>query len=301
MTAGLGASTLAAGIKLSLPVLFAALGGMFTHQVNVFNIALESLMLVSAFFATVGSYYTSNPWIGLLFGVLSSILIALLFALLTVDLHADPVVVGIAMNLASWGVTSILLELMFGVRGFLLDPRIKSFPIVRIPGLESIPFVGEVLSGQNLLAYLALATAVWAYFFTYYSRAGLRIRSLGENPAAAETAGVSPRGYRYLAIVLCGMLAGIAGTCLPLSGLSMFSENMSAGKGYIALAAVLFGRGMPGPLIMASLLFGCAEALAVRMQGFGLPNQIMLMIPYIMTMVFLFLGTRETRRRSREG
>ena len=129
----------------------------------------------------------------------------------------------------------------------------------------------------------------------------MRIRSLGENPAAAETAGVSPRGYRYLAIVLCGMLAGIAGTCLPLSGLSMFSENMSAGKGYIALAAVLFGRGMPGPLIMASLLFGCAEALAVRMQGFGLPNQIMLMIPYIMTMVFLFLGTRETRRRSREG
>ena len=202
------------------------------------------------------------------------------------------------MNLASWGVTSILLELMFGVEGLSLRSQDQEFPDRQDSrvGVDSI--CRRSSDGQNLLAYLALATAVWAYFFTYYSRAGLRIRSLGRI-GGRRTAESVPVGIGT-GDCLCGMLAGIAGTCLPLWAINV-QRNMSAGKGYIALAAVLFGRGMPGPLIMASLLFGCAEALAVRMQGFGLPNQIMLMIPYIMTMVFLFLGTRETRRRSREG
>ena len=233
MTAGLGASTLAAGIKLSLPVLFAALGGMFTHQVNVFNIALESLMLVSAFFATVGSYYTSNPWIGLLFGVLSSILIALLFALLTVDLHADPVVVGIAMNLASWGVTSILLELMFGVRGFLLDPRIKSFPIVRIPGLESIPFVGSSEWTESL-AYLALATAYGLTFFIIQERGW--IRSLGRIRRLPRPQSQSPwvSGWRLSSAVCLGFrhlpaLSGLSCSCQQEKAISRCGSALRSG------------------------------------------------------------------------
>lgn len=285
-------ATLASGIKLSVPILFAALGGMFTHQANVFNIALESLMLTAAFFSVVGSCYFSSPWAGLMLGIVASLVAALVFAVLTVDFGADVIVVGIAMNLGAWGATSILLELMFGVRGFLLDPRIVSFPSVEIPVVKSVPYLGQVVSGQNVLVYLAAATAVAVHFVSYHSKMGLRIRALGQNPAAVETAGLSPRRYRYLAILLCGLLCGAAGTFLPLGGLSMFSENMSAGKGYIALAAVLFGNGFPGLVIAASLVFGYAEALAVKMQGFGLPNQLVLMSPYVLTMLFLFIGTR---------
>ncbi len=291
-------ATLSSGLKLAVPVLLAALGGMFTDQANVFNIALESMMLVSAFFASVGSYSSASPWVGLLFGVGSALLVALIFAVLTVDFRADPIVVGIAMNLAAWGVTSVLLELMFHVRGFLLDPRIVSFPTVEIPLVKSIPYLGNVLSGQNVLVYLAIAAAVVVYLVSYHSKPGLRIRALGQNPQALETAGLSPRKYRYLAILLSGLLCGASGAFLPLSGLSMFSENMSAGKGYIALAAVLFGHGVPGAVIGASLLFGYADSLALKLQGFGIPNQLVLMTPYVLTMVLLFLGTR---RRPVEG
>ena len=289
--------TLMAGITLTVPILLAALGGMFADQANLFNIALESFMLLGAFFAVVGSFLGASPWLGFLMAGLAGILIALVFGVLVIDYRANTVVVGIALNMSAWGMTSLLLELFFGVRGFLIDPRIVSFPNLELPIIKMIPVLGKILSGHNLFVYITIIIVVSVYIITYQSKFGLRIRALGQNPDSLETAGLSIRRYRYLAVVINGFLCGIAGASLTLSGLSMFSENMSAGKGFIALAAVLLARGKPTLIILASIFFGYAEGVSIKLQGFGLPHQLILMTPYLITIIFLFIGTRKKHAR----
>jgi simple sugar transport system permease protein len=289
--------TLISGITLTVPILLAALGGMFSDQANLFNIALESFMLFGAFFSVVGSFLFASPWMGFLIAGIAGILVALIFGVLVIDYKADTVVVGIALNMSAWGVTSLLLELIFGVRGFLMDPRVISFPNVELPIIKAISLLGKILSGHNLFVYITVIITLFVYILTYKSKLGLRIRALGQNPDSLETAGLSTRSYRYIAVIINGFLCGIAGASLTLSGLSMFSENMSAGKGFIALAAVLLAQGKPKFIILASIIFGYAEAIGVKMQGFGIPHQLVLMTPYIITMIFLFVGTRKKPRR----
>ncbi|MEJ5202768.1 MAG: ABC transporter permease, partial [Anaerolineales bacterium] len=246
-------STLASALRLATPLMLAAIGGAFTYHANVFNIALEGFMLISAFFSVWGTITFGSPWVGLLVGATSAMLASLLFGFLVLKLKADNIVVGLALNLGCLGLTTWLLEAIFGVRGVVMVET-GGFPTIDLPLISKIPYLGNVISGQNLLVYLTLAIAIFGEYFIYRNIFGIRLRAVGEYPQAAESVGISVNGYRLYSILLSGLFAGFAGAFLTLSGASMFSENMTAGKGFIALAAVFFSQGRPSLIILASIL-----------------------------------------------
>ena len=283
------ALTLSSTIRLATPLVLTGMGGIFADRANVFNIGLESFMLLSAFFAMLGSYLTSSPFVGLLFGILSSLIASLIFGVLVIYLKSNPVVVGIAMNLSAWGFTTLLLDTIFNIRGAFIDERIKSFQSIQIPILKNIPFLKDVLNGHNFLVYIALISVVVCYIVIYKTPFGLRIRGLKYNETAVQTAGINTVKYKWISLIISGIFAGISGTFLPLGGLSMFTENMSAGKGFLALAAIMIGNGNPLKVFLACLIFAYADALSVGLQGFEIPSQIVLMAPYLATVLVLFV------------
>ncbi len=295
-----GLDILKAAVRLSVPILLAAVGASYMVKVNLLNLGLEGMMLTSAFFAAAATFWASNPVFGLVSGIVVGLLVALVFGFLVIDLRADPIIVGIAINLAAAGFTTVALELMFGVRGLLSSPRIVSFSAIRIPGIDGLPVLGELISGYDPIVYLAAVIAAIATVILYRTPLGLRVRAVGERPEAAASAGINLNLYRHLASLFCGALCGIAGAYLPLGGLSMFTENMTAGKGFIALAAALFANGVPSSAVLASLIFGCTAALGMKLQRYSIPSHFVLMLPYILTLLVLFLGAlREMRRRVR--
>ncbi|BAS27892.1 ABC transporter permease [Limnochorda pilosa] len=292
----LDASFLAAGLRLAVPVLLAAQGGLFTDRVNIFNVALEAMMLMGAFAAVAMDFWTGSPFFGLVGGLLAGLLVGLLFAVFTMELRADPIMAGIALNLLMGGLTVVLLQALFDVRGLFQSGRIALLPQVHLPGVERFPLVGRMLEGNNAVFYLAFLSVPLVHGLLYRTRFGLRLRSVGEYTPAAEAAGVNPRFYQLAGILMSGLFSGIAGAWLSLSSLGMFSQNMTAGRGFIALAAILFGRSTPVGILLASLVFGFAEALAIRLQGLGVPTQLVLMIPYAATVISLAIVA--LRRRS---
>lgn len=294
-------STMAAALRLATPIMLAALGGAFTYHANVFNIALEGFMLISAFFTVWGAILFGSPWIGLLIGTTSAILAALLFGLLVLKFKADNIVVGLALNLGLLGLTTWLLEAIFGVRGVIMVES-GGFPTLKIPLIDQIPYLGDVISNQNLLVYLTLAIAIFGEYFIYHNVFGIRLRAVGEYPQAAESVGIGVTRYRLYSILLSGMFSGFAGAFLTLSGASMFSENMTAGKGFIALAAVFFSQGRPSLIILAGILFGYTEATSIALQQYGVPPQLMLTMPYLITVIALTaISILQLRRRKKYG
>jgi len=283
------ALTFSATIRLATPLILTGMGGLFADRANVFNIGLESFMLISAFFAMLGSYLTTNPFIGLLFGMTSSLIASIIFGILVIYLNSNPIVVGIAMNLSAWGFTTLLLDTIFNIRGAFIDNRIKSFQSIELPIIKDIPFVGDILSGHNVLVYIALISVIICHIVIFKTPFGLRLRGLKSNETAVQTAGVNTIKYKWITTLISGIFAGISGTFLPLGGLSMFTENMSAGKGFLALAAIMIGNGNPFKVFIACLIFAYADALSVGLQGFEIPSQIVLMAPYLATVIALFV------------
>lgn len=293
--------TMAATIRLATPLILTALGGTFADRANIFNIGLESFMLVSSFFAMLGSYLFQNPYMGLLFGIASSVVMSIIFGILVLHFGSNAMVVGIALNLGAWGLTTLLLDSIFHVRGAFIDPRIASFPQIHIPVLERIPYVGAILSGQNLLVYLAYVSVILCWIVMYKTPFGLRVRGVGLNEQAAQTAGVSISKYRWIATIITGVFSGIAGTFLSLGGISMFTENMSAGKGFLALAAIMIGKGNPAHVFLACLVFAYSDAVSVGLQSYNIPSQVVLMLPYIVTVIILTIVGVTDRRKIAKG
>lgn len=291
---------LESAVRLAVPIILASVGCCFMVKVNILNLSLEGTMLISAFFAAASAYWSVNPIIGLVTGILAGLIVSFIFGILTINFHADPIIVGIAINLAGVGLTSVLLEAFFGTRGILRSERIVSFSPISILGLDKLPIVGELIFHYDPIVYLTVIIAVLGIVVMYRTPLGLRIRAIGEYPEAAATAGVRTNQYRHVASLICGALLGLAGAYLPLGGLSMFTENMTAGKGFIALAAALFAWGSPGMAVFASLIYGYAASLALKLQRYNLPSHIVLMTPYLLTLIFLFAGKlREVRIQSR--
>jgi simple sugar transport system permease protein len=290
-------STMISAVRLSVPLILAALGGAATSHANVFNIALEGFMLIATFFSAWGAIVFESAWIGLLTGIMSSTVCALLFGILLLKLKANNIVVGLALNLGLLGLTTWLLQAIFGVRGYI---QIESggFPNIHLPLVEEIPYIGGIISGHNLLVYAAILLAIFADRFLYDHTLGIRLRAVGEYPEAAESVGVPVMRYRLVAILVSGVLCGVAGSFLTLGGSSIFSENMTAGKGFIALAVVAFSQGRPLLIVFSSLLFGYAEAIAVLLQQFGWPSQIMLSVPYLITVIALWIMSLFSDRQS---
>ncbi|HWK65310.1 MAG TPA: ABC transporter permease [Rhizobiaceae bacterium] len=278
------------------PILLAALGGALCERAGVFNIALEGFMLTGAFAAVLGAYFAGTPYFGALAAIFAGIAMGLIFAEFNLRRGGDPIVVSIAINILAAGLTTYLLRAIFNVTGAFNDPGIAGFRPVDIPLLGAIPILGRLLSGQSILFYLALAAVPALHYFFARHRLGLRIRAAGENPAALQAGGVSPRRVQLLALIGCGALCGLAGAQLSIANVNLFVENMSAGRGWIAVVAVLLTRGRPLPLFAIAMVFGVVDSLSFRVQGLGLPQQFTDMMPYLATLVVL-VGLSWWRRK----
>lgn len=285
----LSTATLATTLRLCAPLALASMGGVFGHKAKIFNIGLESYMLASAFFATFGSYLFENAFMGLLFGIITGIVVSAVFGLFVLYFKSDPIVVGIAMNLSSWGFTSLLLLTIFKVRGSVMDPRIISFDKVNIPFLDKIPLLNQIFNNQNTLVYLALIIVVVSQIVMYKTSFGLRLRGVGINSKAAETTGINILKYKWISLIITGALVGAGGAFLPLSGISMFTENMSAGKGFLVVAAIRIGKGDPLKAFLPCLIFAYADAVSIGLQSYNISSQVVLMTPYIATVIVMCL------------
>lgn len=285
-----GGLVLASTLRLMTPILFVAMGGAFGHKASVLNIGLESFMAFSAFFSMYGSYLFESAWMGLLFGVVSATLASCVFAVFVLHFQSNAVVVGIALNLAGWGATTFLLDALLNTRGVFIDPRIKSFAPIDLPIIKDIPYIGEIISGQNILVYLSLILMVVCYIGMYKTPFGLRLRGVGIKAVAAQTVGINAVKYKWIAILISGVFSGLGGAYLTIGGSSMFTENISAGKGFLALAAIMVGNGHPIKTALACLVFGYTQALSVTLQSMGLPSQIVISVPYLITIAIMFVS-----------
>ena len=298
----LGVSVLSAMLRLTTPVLFASIGGCFGHKANVLNIGLESFLAFSAFFAMCGSYWAGNPWMGLLLGIVSGVVASIVFAVFVLNFNSNPMVIGIAMNLAAWGITNYLLGIIFNKRSIFIDPRIKSFSVIDIPVLKDIPYIGDIINGQNILVYLAGISVLVAFYLMYKTPFGLRVRGIGIKEVATQSVGINSVRYKWAAILLGGLFCGIGGSFLTIGGSSMFTEKISAGNGFLALAAIMVGDGHPGKTALACLVFGYASALSVTLQSMCIPSQVVISFPYLITVIILVASALLGRaKQSKKG
>ena len=271
---------------MATPLVFASLGGIFSERVGIINIGLEGMMLTGAFSGVLATFGTGNPWIGILVSVIVGGLLGLLHGLLTVKFAGNQIVSGTGINIFALGFTAYMSQIVWGSRG--ASPNVQDLGTVPIPLLKDLPVVGEILGNQTPLVYIALVVVVLSYIVLSKTSFGLRIKAVGEHPAAADTAGINVYKTKYLGVIISGMLAGLGGAFLSLDHLSLFALGMSGGRGFIALAAMILGGWTPFGALGASLLFGFTEALQMRLQSIGaLPSQIILTVPYIVTIVVL--------------
>jgi general nucleoside transport system permease protein len=276
---------LASTIRNSTPLIFAALGGMFSERSGVVNIALEGLMLISAFAGVVGANLGNSAWVGLGTALAAGLCFALIHALMCITFEADQIISGTAINLLALGGTGFLMVEIFGGGG--TSPRVEGFKEAPIPLLSNIPVIGPALFDQSLLVYLMYILVPITFFVVYNTPFGLRLRATGEVPEAVDTAGVSVTRMRYYGVALSGLLAACGGVYLSMGILSAFTENMTAGRGFIALAALIFGRWNPIGAAAAALLFGFAQAITFQVSQEAIPIEFIQMLPYILTIVVL--------------
>ena len=290
----------AATARGAAPLCIAAIGGAFSAQVNVFNVGLDGMILLGAFAGFAASDATGSVVTGLLGGSLAGGLLAAVLAYCIVILKANEVVAGIAANLGMVGLTSTLLKSFYKSAGAYQSTSAGLVPTWIHNPFSSVPVIGPFLGSLDLIMLSAAVLAVAAHVFLYRSRHGLRMRAIGDRRAAAAAAGLPIRVYTYAAFLIGGLLCGLAGAYLPLSGLSMFSVNMTAGTGFIALAAVLFGSGRPIKTALSTLIFGAATAATFRLQNLWVPPNIVLAAPYLATIGALVLnGVRHKRAQGK--
>ncbi len=278
---------LASTVRFSTPLTFAALGGIISERSGIVNIGLEGMMLTGAFFGVFGSYLTGNPWIGLAFAVGSAGVLGLLHALMTIRFQADQIISGTAINLIALGGTSYLLNQIYGHPGS--SPQVQGFNDINVWLLHSVPIVGPILFSQSAFIWAALLATPGIWWLLWHTALGLRLRASGEAPGALESAGVNVIVIRYAAVTASGALCGVAGAYLSLSLLSAFSENMTAGRGFIALAAVIFSGWRAGRALLATLFFGFTDAIVIRFPQDAVSPEFLYMIPYVATIVALVI------------
>jgi simple sugar transport system permease protein len=291
MTTIFDIALLASTIRLFTPILLAALGGMFTSRAGIFNVALEGLMLIGSFFGVAGIFWTGNATFGLALAVISATVAALIFGFFVINVKGDAVIIGLAVNILALGLTTYTMRLVFGVTGGYYDPKLQGLPNLSLPIIQDIPLLGTIVSGHSIIVYAAWVMVGLAYVFLFRHPVGLHIRAVGENPEAAGSLGIHVKRIQYLSVGLCGALCGLAGAQLSISLVTQFVEGMTAGRGFIALVAIMFGQAHPVKILGASLLFGLAYAASLRLQGIGIPTQFVNMLPYLATIAVL-IGTR---------
>ncbi len=274
----------AAMLRFATPLMFASLGGLFSERSGVVNIGLEGMMLTGAFFAILGADKTGSWLLGLLIGVLAGAVLASVHAFFAIQLRADQIVGGTAINFLALGITGYLFIDIYGTEGTPTDT--PSIPSVHLAFLEDVPFFGEIFGNLNLMIWLALLTVLVTWVVMFRTPIGLRIRSCGEHPRAADTVGINVYLVRYTAVIVSGALAAAGGAYLSIGFVNSFNENMTAGRGFIALAALIFGNWRPFTAAAACLLFGFSSALAQRLPEYSQAASVLFQaLPYVLTLI----------------
>ena len=285
-------SLLAGTIRLATPILLPALGQIYTQRAGILNLGVEGTMLMGALSAFSVAFASGNLWLGLLAGIAAGILYSLLMAWLSVSMRANQVIAGIGMNILAGGLAAYIYRVIFGIRA--LPAKITSFQAVKIPVLSDLPFAGPVFFQHNILVYIAFLLVPVTWFILEKTVFGLRIKAVGEHPRAADSKGISVERMRYAAVLIGGAYAGAGGAFMTIAYLNMFTEKVIGGFGYIAVSVVIFARFMPGRAMLGALLFGMASALQLRLQaqGIPIPSQLLLMLPYLMTVAALIVASK---------
>ena len=278
---------LTASVRIATPLLFAALGGVLSENAGTFAVGLEGMMLMGAFGGAVTTFVTKNLAAGLLASAICGAALGVVVALATAKFRADQMVTGLAVNILAFGLTSFLLRGLFGGRAPVIV--LSTLRPLAVPFLSRLPVVGEVLFRQPALTYAAFILVIPIHFFLLKTRAGLTLRAVGENPAAAFSVGADPIRVRMVAIIAGGAFAGLGGAVLSLQEIGTFTDGMTNGRGFIALAAIIVGRWMPFRVMLGCLLFGAASAVALNIQGWGLAvsSYIIQMTPYLIALAVL--------------
>ena len=286
------AGMLSSAVLLAVPITLGAFSGILAERSGIINISIEGMMLMASMAAAITGSVTKNPWIGLLGGILSSVLLALILGVLSIKYKVNQTISGTVINIFSAGLTAFISQKFLQHTQTLNNP--KMFTRVPLPGLADIPLVGPILFNQNIFVYLMFIILIVLQLALFQTRWGLRLRAVGEHPKAADTLGINVIRTRYMGVILSGVVAGIAGAFFTLGSVGRFDEGMTAGKGFIGLAAMIFGNWMPTGALGASLLFGFADAIGSKLSllGSSIPPQFMAMAPYLITMIVLagFIG-----------
>jgi general nucleoside transport system permease protein len=295
--------TLAAGVRLAIPTLLAALGEIVTERAGVLNLGVEGVMLTGALGGFMATSWAEQalppasvglaPWLGLGAGILAGAAMGLLMAALSVSLRTDQVVAGIMLVALGQGATAYIYRQQFGS----LTAHIAQMAPAPVPGLADLPVVGQVMFAQDPATYLSLAILVGVWFLLFRTSWGLALRAVGEHPTAADTSGIDVVRTRYAAVLIGSALAGLGGAVLTVAQLGIFKEGITAGRGWIAVALVIFARWRPGLALAGALLFGCATALQFRLQALNLPwlpYEVLLMLPYLLTLLVLLRAHTES-------
>jgi ABC-type uncharacterized transport system permease subunit len=281
-----------ATIHLAMPLLFAAYGGLISERSGVMNIGLEGMMLFGAFVGVAVTWWTHSTLLGLIAGVAVGAIVGWIHAVLSISARADQIISATAINLGALGLTSALIAPIWGAPG--VSPSVSRIGPVAAPLLSHIPLIGRLIAGLNILDYVGFLLVPVMVYFLFRMPSGLRLRACGESPEAAASAGVNVIKTRYAAVIMSGALAALGGVYLSLSQVGLFQRGMTGGRGFIALAAMIFGKWRPVPIMLACVLLGFVDAFQFRAQavGFPIPNELLIALPYIVALIALatFIG-----------
>ena len=285
-------SLLSGMFRMAAPILFAALGELISERSGVLNLGVEGTMLIGGFAGFLATYHSESLWLGILWAMIAGALMSALMAFVVVILKADQTIAGLTVNIFASGVSLYLFRITFANVATENLATVDTFEAVPIPLLSKIPFFGEFLFNQHILTYLAIFLVVLLHLFLYRTKYGLVLRSIGDNPRAVDMKGVNVTRYQFLGVVFGGMMAGLGGSFLTLASAGLYSPGMVAGRGWIALAIVILGNWKPVNILWAALFFGFLDTFQLQVQGIGVdfPYQILLSLPYVLTIVVLVYG-----------
>ncbi len=290
-----------AALIATTPLLLAALGGLISELSGVLNMALEAMMLIGAFVAYAAADHSGSAWVGLAAAALAGLIIGGMHAFFSITLRSNQIVSAVALNLFALAITALGFRVLYSGQAFVFAP---GFNPIHIPILGDLPYLGIAFFDHNILVYLTLLLVPVMSFILYKTSWGLTLRSVGEHPLAASTMGINVNRVRYIAVLLSGAIAGMSGSALvSASNINAFQENLSAGRGFIAFAAIVFGRWNPTGVFLGNILFGLGDALQIRLQAYGVqvPYQLLLMLPYVITLIALVVFMRNARGPAASG
>lgn len=287
-----------ATLRMAIPLTLASIGGTICERSGIINLGIEGMMLSGAFGAVAGTYMTGNPWLGMLFAVVIGGLCGLLHAVLCIRYRTNQSVSGVGINVLASGLTIVLCRAIWETDG--ISASVTQIPAVTIPGLNKIPLLGALFDKQSPYLYFTLIIVIISWYILYRTKTGLRLRTIGDHPKAAATAGINVTKYRYTAVILCGMLCGLGGSFLSIVQSNLFVKDMVAGRGYMALAAMIFGGWNPAGSFFASLLFAFAQAIRINLT-LDIPEQFVQMLPYLLTLLVLMGVGRKVKGPQASG